>query len=283
MLIFKSLLMMIFALSLAGCGSAASKGDSNSADASELSGKLILTGSSTVSPICSELGKLFEKKHPKVRIDVQTGGSSRGISDARSGVADIGLVSRSLKPDESDLQSHTIAKDGVCVILHKTNIVAELTDKQVIDIYTGKIVNWKNFGGADAPITVVNKAEGRSTLELFAHHYKLKLPDIQAHVIIGDNEQGVKTVAGNPNAIGYVSVGTAAYNVALNVPIKLLPCGGIPATLENVKNGTFPLSRPLNVVTKSPPTDLAKAFIDLLCSKDANKVIEEQFFVPIKY
>lgn len=75
--------------------------------------KVVITGSSTVAPLVAEIAKRFEQHHPGVRVDVQSGGSSRGISDARSGLADIGMVSRALKPDEADLNAATIAMDGV--------------------------------------------------------------------------------------------------------------------------------------------------------------------------
>lgn len=285
-------LLLLVLTSLTGCGSGkpapstsaapSTPGATAPAGGAKLSGKLILTGSSTIAPIAVEVGKNFEKLHPDVRVDVQSGGSSRGIADARTDVAQIGLCSRALKADESDLQAFLLALDGVCVILHKYNPVKDLSDKQVIDIYTGKVTNWKDVGGSDAPITVVNKAEGRSTLELFAYYYKLKNSDIKAHVVIGENEQAVKTVVGNVNAIGYVSIGTAEYNANQGVAIKLLAVGGVAASLANVQNKTFPLSRPLNLVTKPNPTGLTKAFLDYACSKESNTIIKEQFFVPIQ-
>jgi phosphate transport system substrate-binding protein len=243
--------------------------------------KITLTGSSTVAPLASELGKKFESLHPDVRVDVQSGGSSRGITDARQGLADIGMASRALKEDENDLFPFTVALDGVSVILNSQNPVKELTDSQIIDIFKGTITNWKQVGGKDARITVVNKAEGRSTLELFCQYFKLKNPEIKAQVIIGDNEQGIKTVAGNPNAIGYVSIGTAEYDATHGIKIKLLPVGGVAASLENVRNRSFPISRPLNYVTKTVPQGWIKKFIEFSQSKEAEEIIKAQYFVPI--
>lgn len=242
---------------------------------------LVLTGSSTVAPLAAEIAKRYEAEHPGVRIDVQTGGSSRGIADARSKVADIGMVSRSLKSDESDLTANSIAKDGITVILHGDNPVKSLTEKQIVGIYTDKINNWQEVGGKDAPITVVNKAEGRSTLELFADYFKVKTTDIKADTIIGDNEQGIKTVAGNPNAIGYVSVGAAEYNAENKTPIKLLPINGVEASTETVRDGTFPISRPLNLVTLGTPQGLSQDFINFAQSSQVKDIVEEQYFVPI--
>ena len=241
--------------------------------------KLVLTGSSTVAPLAAEIGKRFESLHPEVRVDVQSGGSSRGINDARSGLANIGMVSRALKEEEKDLHAFAIAMDGVCMIVHKDNPVKSLEKKQIIDIYTGKVANWKDLGWEDAPITVENKAEGRSTLELFLHYFGLKNSEVKAHVVVGDNQQAIKTVAGNRNAIGYVSIGTAEYEALHGTPIKLLPLEGIAPSVESVRNGGFPLARPLNLVTKAEPVGLAKDFIDFANSKQVDDLVDAQFFV----
>ncbi len=244
--------------------------------------KIVITGSSTIAPVMSDLGKLFEKNHKKLRINVQTGGSSRGILDARKGLSQIGMVSRALKSSEKDLSNFTFAKDGLAIITHKSNSINELTDSQIQKIYKGEIKNWKELGGPDKKIVVVNKAEGRSTLELFLKFFELKNSQIKASIIIGDNEQGVKTVSTNPNAIGYVSIGTAEYNASVGVPLKLLSYKGVKASVENVENGKYPLTRELNLVIKGKQTKPVKKFINFVLSKNAHDMIKEHYFVPIK-
>jgi phosphate transport system substrate-binding protein len=277
-----AVLSLTACISLQGCSTPNNAATNNT---SKSQGKLVLTGSSTVAPLVSEIAKRFEAEHSGVRVDVQSGGSGRGITDARQGTVDIGMVSRALKPEEKDLQAFSIARDGVTVILNKNNPVKSLTDKQIVDIYIGKVTNWRSVGGKDGAITVVNKAEGRSTLELFAYYFKLKNTDIKAQVVIGENEQGIKTVAGNPNAIGYVSIGSAEASVqggaGNGVAIKLLPVNGIAATTANVQNGTFPISRPLNLVTKTQPQGLAKEFIDFAESQQVSDIVKKQNFVLV--
>lgn len=243
--------------------------------------QITASGSSTVAPLVSEIGKRFEQRHPGVRVDVQSGGSSRGMSDARQGLVQIGLVSRALKADETDLTAVPIAMDGVSVILHRSNTVPALSNAQIKGIYTGAIRNWKAMGGPDRPITVVNKAEGRSTLELFLHHFQLRNRDIRAQVVIGENQQGIKTVAGNPGAIAYVSIGTAEYEAGQGTPIRLLPMGGVPATVAQVQAGRFPLSRPLNLVIKGQPSATTRKFLDFAQSRDVHDLVRAQFFVPL--
>jgi phosphate transport system substrate-binding protein len=273
----------LVAISMAALMSVPASAGGQATAADQLTGKLVITGASTLAPLIGEIGKRFESLHPKVRIDVQSGGSSRGVADARQGLADIGMVSRAMKDDERDLSAFPVARDGVCPILHQENPVQALTDEQIVEIYTGKISNWKLVGGKDAPITVVNKADGRSTLEVFLQYFKLKNSDVKAQVVIGDNEQGVKTVAGNPHAIGYVSIGTAEYDAIHGVPIKLLPIGGVAASTENVRTGVFPLSRPLHLVTRTTPSGLAKAFIEYAQSKAVHDLISQQYFVPLAH
>jgi phosphate transport system substrate-binding protein len=244
--------------------------------------KVVLTGSSSVAPLMGEMAKRYEAQHPGSRVDVQSGGSSRGIADARQGAADIGMVSRGLKSEESDLQSFTIAKDGISVILHKNNPVANLSDDQIVQIYTKKINNWRLVGGGDAPITVVNKAEGRSTLELFAKYFKLEPKDIQADSVIGENAQAMKIVALNPDAIAYVSIGAAEFEISKGSPLKLLPIKGVEANTANVLNGKFPLSRPLNLVTKTAPAGQVKDLIEFARSKTNQDLVKSQYLVPLE-
>ncbi len=268
MLVCKKLLLVL-SLSLVTLSSFA---DSNN--------RLILTGSSTVAPLVAEMGKRFEKLHPGIRIDVQTGGSSRGIADVRSGTADLGMISRPLKTSESKLLPFLIANDGIALILNRTNPVKTLSHQQVIDLVTGTYNSWESVGGLKQRISVINKAAGHSTLELFLNHYGLKNSQIHASVIIGDNQQGIKLVASNQNAIGYVSIGAAAFAVEQGVAIKLLPANGIEATVEQVQQGKFPLIRPLNLVAKTAPEGLAKQFIEFAQSSAVSDLIADHYFVP---
>jgi phosphate transport system substrate-binding protein len=241
--------------------------------------QLVVTGSSTVAPVLSEIAKRYESLHPDIRIDVQTGGSSRGLKDARTGLADIGMVSRALKEEENDLTPYLIGIDGVAMIVHADNPIKELSRQQIIDIYVGRINNWSELGGADEPIVVINKAEGRATLELFLEYFELKSPDIQADIIAGDNEQDIKAVAGNPFSIAYVSIGNAEYDIKVGVPIRLLPLEGVPATSENVAAERFPMRRPLNLVVSKQPEGLVLDFLNYARSAEVRDIIESFYYV----
>ncbi len=243
---------------------------------------IVVTGSSTVAPLMAEIARRFEEQHPGVRVDVQTGGSSRGISDARKGLADVGMVSRAPKDSESDLRWFMVARDGVSLIVDASNSVPGLSKEQVRRIYRREISNWSEVGGPDLPITLVHKAQGRSTLEVFLEYFELEDKEISPDVVVGDNEQGIKTVAGDPRAIGYVSVGTAEYEAGRGTSIRLVPLDGVEASVASVGQGRFPLSRQLNIVTSDEPQGIVAELIQFASSEQVHDLVEAQFFVPVE-
>lgn len=246
----------------------------------KLQGKIRFAGSSTMAPLVEALGKRFQKLHPEVAIEVVAGGSSRGIHDIREGSCNIGMVGRSLKDDERDLLGFPIARDGVCLIVHKDNPVKSLSSEQVVGIYTGKITNWKEVGGNDAPITAINRPEGRAQSELFTQFFKIKGEDFKVAGVAGDNQEGVKAVVENPNAVVYMSIGEADIRIGQGMPVKSLLMDGIAATSRNIRNGHFPIQRPLMLVTGTLPSGVMKGFIDFALSPNATEIIRECSFVP---
>lgn len=275
--IHAAITVLVSALTVVACSTSTDR-----ASGSDLEGRMTLTGSSTIAPLVSEMAKRFEQREPDVRIDVQTGGSSRGITDATRGTADIGMSSRALTDSEkSDLVSYTIATDGVCVLVHATNPVENLTDDQIRAIYSGNVTNWRHVGGDDAPITVVNRADGRSELELFTDYFAINAADIQASLISGENQHGIKTIAGDPNAIIYMSVGASEFEAGRGVPVKLLRWNGIEASSQTVAEGRFPLSRPLILVTRPEPPALVRRFIEFARSDDMHDLVRQFAYVPV--
>lgn len=277
--------MSLVTLILVGCAGDSSISDSQLPTETELSGRLRLSGSSTLAPLVAEAAIRFEKAHPNVRILVQTGGSSRGIRDVHAGVVDIGMASRDLKTDELDgVITQAVAWDGVAFAVHRDNPIAKL-DKQLLrDIYTGKVQRWSDLGGPEEPIVVSNRAEGRSELTLITDYLDVKASDIQADVIDGETQQSIKTVETNRNAIVYTSIGAAQHAMKLGSPIKLLPLDGIVATTSNVQSGAFPVARPLLLVRKQPSNEnmdaIEQAFVRFLLSEKIDDITTNLGFVP---
>jgi phosphate transport system substrate-binding protein len=147
------------------------------------------------------------------------------------------------------MQVFLIGREGISIIVHADNPLDKIVSKQVVAVYTGKIKNWKDLSGKDSPINIVHKAEKRSTQTLFLDYFGIDNKAVKADVVIGNNQQTVKTVAGNPNSIGYVSIGSTEQSIKQGVKVKLLTLDGIKAT-TTVADKSFPLLRSLNLVTK---------------------------------
>jgi len=246
----------------------------------EVSHRIAITGSSTVAPIISEIAARFEKNNPGIRIDVQTGGSSRGITDTREGRANFGMVSRKLKAEESGFSVHTLAIDGIALIAHQSNPVSNLTTDQVNRIFRGQTTNWSEVGGSDSTITICSKAEGRGTLEVFLNHFKLAADEIKASIIVGENQHAIKTVAGDPAAVTFVSVGSAEFSESTGQSIKRIALNGVVGSTESVSNGSYSLSRPLNLIFAGDLDSHQKEFLEFAMSSKCHDLILAQYFIP---
>jgi phosphate transport system substrate-binding protein len=245
-----------------------------------LTGKLLITGSSTMAPMIEELGKRFRARHPGVVITVEAGGSGRGVADTLEGKADIGMASRDLNPKEKAVFAIPIARDGLVLTVNKSNPVGGLTRAQAIELYTGKIANWKALGGPDARIEAVTRVSGHSSLELMSHYLGLAPTAIRAAHVIGGNADAMRLIAANRNAIGFVSTGAVNDAMQKGLPLKPIILDGFVPGSGSIRDGSWPLSRPLNLLTRRVPAGAAKAFIEFALSPAAREVILAHDFVP---
>lgn len=260
---------------VAGCAGEKERSGSGQAG-SGLRGSLSIAGSTSMQPLSEELAVAFMKKNPDVTVNVAGGGSSAGIKAAQEGTADIGASSRELKPEEKGTVEETvIAKDGIAIIVHSSNQVAELTSDQVRKIFAGEITNWKDVGGRNAAINLFTREDGSGTRGAFE---EIVMQDKKISVKAGvQNSTGaIRTaVAGDENGIGYISLG------ALNDSVKALAIDGVEPSKETVLNGTYKISRPFLYLTKGKPEGLTKAFIDFVLSPEGQNIVGLEF-IPVK-
>lgn len=243
-------------------------------------GQLRISGSSTMAPLVTAIAQRFHARYPQVEVSVESGGSGRGLQEARAGTVNIGMVSRALGEDGKDLYSLPIGRDGVAIVIHGSNPVSSLTPRQVADIYTGKLNNWKQVGGKAAPITVIKSEEKRSSSELFTHYFQLQYKDMRSQLTAGDNVERIGMLLRDPHAILYMSVGEAERNALKGAPLKLLPIEGIPATSRAIRSGDYPISRPLTLVSKGTPSGLTKLFFEFAASSQVSDLVVAHDFVP---
>jgi phosphate transport system substrate-binding protein len=236
-----------------------------------------LAGSTAFQPYAEKLAEAYLKKNKDITINVQGGGSAVGIQAAISGSADIGMADLvELPPEAAGLDWVIVASDGLAVIVHPTNRVDRLSSNEVKDIFTGSITNWKEVGGDDAPIRVVSREEGSGTRRSF-DELALKNAKISPLAIFQNSNGTVKeAVANDPHAIGYISISL------VDKKVKPLLYNGVAPTNENVKNGTYPLKRPIFLLTKKELKPAARAFIDFVLSDEGQRILENEGLIPAR-
>lgn len=233
-------------------------------------------GSTAFLPFAEKLAEEFVASHPGYSVTVQGGGSAVGIQAAISGAAQIGMADMVTLPDEArDLDAVVVARDGVAVVVHPSNPVADLTLEQIRRIYSGEITSWRDVGGEDRPITVVSREAGsgtRSSFEQIVGGVRLT-----TDAIIQDSNGTIReTVASDPRAVGYIS------NGVVNERVKPLTVGGIPSTTAEVVAGRYPLVRPIYFLTRGRLTEACRAFIDYVLGPEGQRIIRENGLVPAR-
>jgi phosphate transport system substrate-binding protein len=239
---------------------------------------LTVTGSTTILPIAEVAAEMFHTQHPELRVLVAGVGSSAGIESVTNGTCDIGTSSRELTPQEKTLGlvDTPIAFDAIAVIVNPSNPVKALSKKQAAEIFEGKIRNWKDVGGPNEPIGLVNRDEASGTRDAFS---KIVLGgaafDPRAAVLPGTGQVRA-VVADSTTAVGYISLGF------VDKSVKAVSIEGVQPTEKTVADGTYPVSRLLHFFTKGKPTGLAKEYVDFVMSSPIqDKVVRDAGFLPI--
>lgn len=240
--------------------------------AADLSGSISMVGSTSMEKFANALSESFMEKYPNVTVTAEFVGSGAGVEAVNNGTADIGNSSRNLKDEEKagGVAENIVAIDGIAVVVDAANGVEDLTKQQLSDIYEGKVTNWKDAGGNDAPIVVVGRESGSGTRSAFEE--LLGLEDICKYSNELDSTGAVMAkVASTPGAIGYVSLDV------LDDTVKALKLEGAEPTEENIKAGSYFLSRPFVMATKgdlSEQSDLVKALFDYIYSEEGTEIVK---------
>ena len=265
------LLACVLSFSLVGCGNNDGGSDAAASGSGDVSGTVALNGSTSMEKLVNGLKEGIVETYPNLQLEPQFTGSSAGIEAVTNGTADIGDVSRALTDEEKagGLVENIVALDGIAVVTDTANTATNLTTQQLKDIYTGKITNWSEVGGADQNIVVIGRESGSGTRDAFEEI--LDIAD-QCQLAQTLNETGAVAAAvqSTPGAIGYISLD------ALNDKVKALQLDGVAPSEETVKDGSYTLQRPFVMATKgeiSEQSAQVQAVFELINSAAGQEVI----------
>ncbi|GIP22664.1 phosphate ABC transporter substrate-binding protein [Paenibacillus sp. J22TS3] len=283
-------LTLAFAVSLAACGNKDNSSGSSTTDTTNkptsettaLSGSILASGSTALQPLVEQVGKKFMDKNTGVSIQVQGGGSGTGLTQVSGGQVQIGnsdvFASEKMKDEAAakELVDHQVAVVAIAAVTNPEVGVTNLTKQQLVDIFTGKITNWKDVGGKDQAIVIVNRPSSsgtRATFEKFA--LGTKTEDLKGSIQEDSSGTVKKLVTETPGAIGYLAL---SY---LDDKVKAVQYEGVDATVDNVVSGKYPVWAYEHMYTKGEPDATTKAFLDYFMTDEVqNGDVVELGYIP---
>ena len=266
---------------LAGCGSGSGSTDgsaSNSAS-SDNQVKIVAVGSTALQPLVDAAQEMFTQDNPNYQISVQGGGSGTGLSQVASGAVTIGnsdvFAEQRDGIDASKLVDHRVAVVGMAPIVNKDTGVEDITKEQLIDIFTGKITNWSELGGADQEINVINRANGSGTRATFEYWALDGAVPIQSQE--QDSSGTVRQIVSQtPGAISYLAF---SY---LDDSTQALKINGVEPTPENVSDNSWEIWSYEHMYTNGEPEPEVKKFLDFMMTDAVQEgPVKDLGYLPI--
>jgi len=245
-------------------------------------------GSDTVLPLAQKEAEVFMKKN-QASVSVIGGGSGVGIAALLEGTTDMAMSSRAMKFDEKvkfqesgkALITKIIAYDALAVVVNPSNQVSKLTREQLEGIFTGKITNWKQVGGADLKIVPYSRESSSGTYEFFKEHVLKNKNYMNSILSMPATGAIIQSVSQTKGAIGYVGL---AY---LNKSVKAIHASFdgknfVEPSLANAVNKTYPIVRPLYFYYDKKLEAKNAAFVKFVMSVEGQKIVEQVGYVPLK-
>ena len=253
-------------------------------------------GSDTIVNLALAWAEKYQGDHPDVRISVTGGGSGTGIAALVNGTVDIANASRKIK-DEEIAQAKTnginpveftIARDAIAVIVNPKNPVSKLTLKQISDIYSGKYTNWKEVGGEDRPLVKLSRETNSGTHVYFLETVlRLGSKDDKTlfsmdTLLLPSSEGIISEVRDNPNAIGYDGLGYVPKDLKVLAVAKKPGEPYVLPSIKTVNDKSYAIARDLYMYTNGEPTGIVKDYLDWILSAQAQQIVADLGFVPVK-
>ncbi len=236
--------------------------------------KITIAGSTSVQPVAQDLATAYMKEHPNVKIEVQGGGTSVGLTDVSQGTAQIGMASETLTPNETQgLDNYTLGQDGIVAIVNNNNTVSAVTSAQLKGIFTGNTTNWSQVGGSNGKIDVIVREVGSGTRVAFQALILNNSAYVSSAIVQTSTGAVAQAVSQDPNAIGFISF------ASLTNKVKALSINGVTCSATTIANGSYTTQRPFNFLTKGPASGAELAFINWCDGPEGQAILNNNSIV----
>lgn len=264
----RAALRIFLALSLA-LGTAALAVEETSAG---LIGRIVVAGYGPELPVMQDMAKAFEKVHPGTALDIEWDRTVKAVEMVKAGEAQIAVADH----EDATLRGVPIAWDGIAAVVNSSNPIKEVTREQVRELLTGKITRWSDLDGADTKVEVIERPMDQNlTVGLYQ-----SLGIMERHAptrTVGSDEKALSTVSGKDSGITYVSLATALKAQEDGVPIRVLLVDKVEPGEPTVKDGRYPLRRPVILLTSKQPDPLTEAFVSFAQSPEGQRIVKTMF------
>jgi phosphate transport system substrate-binding protein len=288
---FNRILLLTLYLTLAACGTS-DAGDAATASQTAIENK----GSDTMVNLALAWAEAYQGGHPEVRLSVTGGGSGTGIAALINGTVDIANASRAIKQEEreeaqangADPTEFVVARDAIAIVVNPANPVNQLSLTQLSALYRGEITNWKQVGGEDRPVVLLSRETNSGTHVFFLEEVvRLGQKENKAlfspDTLLMPSSEGIGAeVRQNPNAIGYDGLGYVTPDMKTLAVAKSDGGSYVLPTIESVNDKSYPIARDLYMYTRGQPAGQVKAYMDWVLGSEAQIIVAQLGFVPVK-
>lgn len=242
----------------------------------EVSGSLIIAGNGPELQTIEALARAFEKANPRAYVDILWDENSKPVELVKSGRAHLAVTGTK----DPELSATQIAWDGIAIIVNLSNFTKEVTKQQVADIFSGKVRMWSDLGGPETRILVIDRPRNQNIRDAFEAQLGIEGKIHNSAKVIGRDDKVIRTVVGTlppMSAVAYVSLGQALAAVTTGVAVRLLPVDKVEPEMPTVKDGRYPLRRPVLLLSKKEPNPVVDAFQEFALSDAGQKIVSEAY------
>jgi phosphate transport system substrate-binding protein len=245
----------------------------------EVSGNLTIVGNGPEQTTIETLARAFEKANPRAYIDVIWDDHSKPVEMVRAGEAQLAVTGA----EEPGLVGKQIAWDGIGILVHLSNFTKEVTKQQVADLFSGKYKEWSELGGPETKILLIDRPRNQNVRDAFESQLGIAGKISDKAKVIGRDDKVVKTVVGTLpplSAVAYISLSQGLSVVSTGVAVRLLPVDKVEPEVPTVKDGRYPLRRPVLLLSKKDPNPLIEAFVQFALSPAGQQIITDTY-IPL--